>query len=293
MTLFWAKMPYQTYQLSGEDARNFLQGQITQDIRKITADTCHYGAYCNPKGRMFANLLLFADSDHIFIRLHESIAETVVKRLQMFMLRAKVRIERSPHVNVGLSAAAAKHLCEQLSLDLPAEFHTVSTDGLILCHLPNGYYEAQCTPESTVYQILKDIPQDDDHVMATFMSGGHFDVTDATIETLLPQQTSLATWGGISYTKGCYVGQEIIARNKYLGKVKNTLAVATTAPETKLAVGDSVLHDNKNVGKIIAVHVGKRQNLYQSIMAIDSLHHVCTVGEQTITFQPIQTNEST
>lgn len=287
MTLLWAKMPYQTYQLSGADARHFLQGQLTQDIDTITSDSCHYGAYCNHKGRMFANVLLFADEEHLYLRLHNSIAETVMKRLQLFVLRAKVTIQQTPHVSYGLSAETAGYLCDKMALAIPAEFHTVAADGLMLCALPNGYFEAQIIPQSAADHVVQALPEDGDAIARLAMHGGHFDVVAETSEILLPQQTPLEPWGGISYTKGCYVGQEIIARNKYLGKVKKTLAFAESSADQQINLNDNVVCDGKTVGSIIATYYGEQHNYYQAIMALDAVNKPCEMGGQTLHFHPL------
>lgn len=287
MTLFWAKMPYQIYQLSGTDAYSFIQGQITQDINCITADTCHYSAYCNHKGRMFANMLIFADDSSLYLRVHESVAEKVIKRLQMFILRADVSIEKTGYVSLGVSAKVAKSLCEKSCVTLPEDFHTAHMEETTLCALPNGYYELQCHPKTLIHDSVTALNEDSDSIMQTFMLGGHFDIVETNSESILPQQTTLETWGGINYTKGCYVGQEIIARNKYLGKLKNTLAVAITPPNNSVEIGDEVTLNDRSVGKIIAYHKGKTQNYYQSIMAIDSVGQECIICGQPITFQSV------
>lgn len=284
MTLFWATMPYQTYQLSGTEAKAFLQGQLTQDINLITDSHCHYGAYCNHKGRMYANLLLFSIAGKLHIRLHQSVAEAVIKRLQLFILRADVRLQPCKYLSRGLSPAAATELCRQFSLNLPEVFGSVQTDGLILCALPNGYYEVHCLPGSTADQAITKMTENKDALMKTFILGGHFDITEATSEAILPQQTVLESWGGISYTKGCYVGQEIIARTKYRGSVKKKQVVAQLNGNHPVAINDSVQLNDRPVGKIMTVYQGKTAGYYQAVITITHINQCCSINGQPVTF---------
>lgn len=284
MTLFWATMPYQTYQLSGTEAKTFLQGQLTQDINLITDNHCHYGAYCNHRGRMFANLLLFSVADKLHLRLHQSVAESVINRLQLFILRADVNIQKSHCLSLGLSPSAATELCRQFSLNLPEAFGTVQTSDLTLCALPNGYYEAQCLPGSTAEQAIKKMIENKEAIMKAFILGGQFDITQTTSETILPQQTVLESWGGISYTKGCYVGQEIIARIKYRGSVKKKQVVAQLEGTHPIKVNDPILFNDKPVGNIMEVYQGKTATYCQAIITLSHINQSCTVAGQPITF---------
>lgn len=286
MSLFWAEMPYKTYRLSGADARDFLQGQVTQDVKKITTGHCHYAAYCNHKGRMFANFLLSTANDEILLRMHQSVADNVIKRLSMFILRADARLEETEYLSIGLSADAAVALCQHLGLTLPEVFQTAHSEDLTLCALPNGYFEAQCLPNEPAHRFIQTLEENQDSIMTAHIAGGHFDITTDISESLLPQQTPLEAWGAISYTKGCYVGQEIIARNKYLGSVKRTMAVAQSEQPLGASLGDEILCNDKIVGKIVALYEGQ-QAAYLGMMPLEQIGQVSQVNEQNITFVAI------
>lgn len=122
--------------------------------------------------------------------------------------------------------------------------------------------------------------------MTAHIAGGHFDITAEISEDLLPQQTSLAAWGGISYTKGCYVGQEIIARNKYLGSVKRMMAVAQSKTPLGVTLGDDIVCNEKVVGKVVALYEGQ-QGAYLGLIPVEQIGQVCQVKKQSMTFAAI------
>lgn len=294
MTMTWAEMPYQFYRFSGDDSESFLQGQLTQDITHITAANCHYGAYCNHQGRMQANILLIRDEQGIILRLHEEQAAVVIKRLQMFVLRAAVTVERLPMRGIAGNQAMAEAVCQAQQLSLPQPFE-VSRNALVTVYgLPGGYYEVAVADGVTL--TLAADTMDIDAVHALRLQQGHFHVLAATYEALLPQQTPLAAWGGISYTKGCYVGQEIIARNKYLGKVNKGLAVAvfSTADTTQTAecyLLNPVQQNGKTVGKVIEFYQGKQDSVCLALLSNSSMGKACEVQGNAAVFHAISQPE--
>ncbi|MGY0400181.1 MAG: CAF17-like 4Fe-4S cluster assembly/insertion protein YgfZ [Ostreibacterium sp.] len=290
MTQFWAKMPYCSYRFSGKDVRSFLQGQLTQDINSIIDGVCHYAAYCNYKGRMYANLLLHSDGDDIIIRLHQRQAEPVIKRLSMFILRADVNIARMENFHIALNQVAAKQLVNLLDTDLPLDFHCLRRDKLTLSALPLGYYEASLSDELILTTLMKDGSENNDAIQHLRLSGGHFDIVPETSETVLPQQTTLEKWNGISYSKGCYVGQEIIARNKYRGKVNKGLAVSLMDNiDNKVNVQylDNIYIDNQAVGKVVEFYQGENQITCLALVTLTKANQTCQVGGITTMFSLI------
>lgn len=275
-------MPYQRYRVSGEDAITFLQGQLTQDIQSITADNVGYGAYCTPKGRMLANFLIGADTatNSITLQLHSAVADSVIKRLQMFILRAKVTLLPSQETVVGLNAAMAEQLCQQTHTTLPDAFQKISTETFSLVALPNGYYEA-------LFDSTPMLPAEAENfaaVNALRIRSGNFHILPPTSEAVLPQQTTLATWGGINYEKGCYVGQEIIARNKYRGTVKKGLAVATLDGDWDLPVGATIKQNGKNAGQLLETQTAQGKTVCLALIYLDMADKPCQLETTEPTF---------
>ncbi len=289
MTRIWAKMPYINYRIAGADAKTFLQGQLTQDIYSITADQCYYGAYCNPQGRMLANLLLSASGDNIILRLHQNQAETIINRLKMFILRVKVTIEPIRDYSIGLNKSAVSYFCETIGISLPKPFASVSQDDFQLLALPNKYYELRTRDMAILSLIQSEFREDFDSIETLRIGGGNFHILPEVRELVQPQQTPLEAWGGISYSKGCYVGQEIIARSKYRGKIRKGLAVATLSGKPKIAIGEKIINDDCEVGTVIEYHQGDNDSICLALMLLEDIGKPCQITDNTAKFTLINT----
>ncbi len=176
--------------VTGEDARDFLQGQLTNDIRRLTPEQAQLNGYCTPKGRMLALFLVFERDGALYLQLPRERLEPVMKRLQMFVLRSKV--ER------------------------------VSDDFWPLQNIRAG------------------LPS----------------VHDATTEAFVPQMCNLDLLGGVSFTKGCYTGQEVVARMRYLGQLKRRMYLARIGTGTCPAPGDALFSPSsrsaQGAGRVVA-----------------------------------------
>lgn len=299
LTPIKAQLPYRGFVVTGADAKKFLQGQLTQDMRELGHQKHCYAAYCTEKGRMLANFLIReVEENHYILRVDASVADSVMARLKNYVLRSKVNIEPIEDlVFYGINKAAAESIVQTALTSLPEPFHYVvlnhkGDSSATVTALPNDCYEfAGNALDASAF--LVDMPDLPDRIYAMRMQGGHFDVTAAISEQILPQQTALEKWG-ISYHKGCYVGQEIVARNKYLGQVKKGLAFARFTPKLLPAEGANdlygavVMQGDKPVGKVMNVHqsvdVDVDETLCLAMVALDALNTPLTVNGQTATF---------
>lgn len=284
MTNIWAKMPYHSYLFSGQDSKAFLQGQLTQDIDHITQNTCHYGAYCNHQGRMLANTLLSAQEEGIIVRLHQRQAQSTIERFKMFILRSKVAIDLLPDTHLALNQTMAESFCRHVGAVLPKAFTAVQDSGYHLLALPSGYFELRTTDAQLLTWIEQHGQADFAAIEQLRIAGANFHILPETNALILPQQTPLETWGGISYNKGCYVGQEIIARNKYRGTVKKGLATAhlTSAPDVALA--SPIYNDKRNVGEVIEYH----QGVCLALLLLSAENLACELNNIPTTFTLIK-----
>ncbi|CCG17963.1 putative aminomethyl transferase [Taylorella equigenitalis 14/56] len=212
--------------LSGADVRNFLQGQLTQDINRVSAGQAQFFGYCNNQGRLLATGVMWSDSvddtnidESIFMMVHKSIATLLQKRLSMFVLRAKVLIEQ-----VESSIQAVYEPESNLTNGGTPHFPLLHCDkgaGLFSVGFPS--------PNANISRklIIKLIEhkgverEDEDQKWATqdILSGLPW-ITDKTYEKFLAQSLNLDIINAISFNKGCYVGQEVIARLHYKNKPK-------------------------------------------------------------------------
>jgi folate-binding protein YgfZ len=220
---------------SGADAQAFLQGQLTCDVAALQAGRSTYGGYCTPKGRLLATFLLWATVDGYTMLLPGPLAEATRKRLTMYVLRSKVKVEDlAPDMAcVGISAAEATQQVTALGGSMPEHLHGVSEqDGVTVIHLPVRRYLAVLPREKA------GMPDGSDAWTGLDITNGIPFILPATQEEFVPQMVNLDLIGGLSYTKGCYPGQEIVARTHYLGKLKQRMyravVAAPAAPGDKL-----------------------------------------------------------
>ncbi len=123
--------------------------------------------------------------------------------------------------------------------------------------------------------------------MALRLRGGHFDIVPETSEWLMPQQTPLEAWGGINYQKGCYVGQEVIARNKYKGKVRKGLGYALLDGADDIALQAGVVINGRKVGQVVEVYRGSARTHCLALLSLESFGQLAQLGGSETQFSSI------
>ncbi len=217
--------------VQGEDARDFLQGQLTNDINDVTPVQAQLGAWCNPKGRMLALMLVFQRSDDLYLQLPRERIEPVLKRLRMFVLRSKVTLEDVSEEQpiIALGGSCISGLVEQLP---DTDFGTQQVGEIMVIRFPGEPARVQvignteAVAEFWKQAITSATPVSSDWWSLQNIHNGIPGIYDATAEAFIPQMINLDLLQGISFTKGCYTGQEVVARMKYLGQLKRRMFLA-------------------------------------------------------------------
>jgi folate-binding protein YgfZ len=226
---------------SGEEAQTFLHGQITNDLRALHADAAVFAAYLSPKGRMLANFLVMKRGADILVMLPATLRESIQKRLSMFILRSKVKARDAgaEWVRWGVNGAeAAQALQEALGYALPDGLMNMAQgEQSFVLRLGDQRFDVFVSPTAAVALWQKLATQCKpvgtlawDWLM---VQAGVPVVLPATQDYFVPQMANMEILGGVSFNKGCYPGQEIVARSQYLGKVKRRLFLAHVASEAQ------------------------------------------------------------
>ena len=234
---------------TGEDARDFLHRQLSCDVEGLAEDAGAYGAYCTPKGRVLANFLLWREPDALCLLLPRSILPGIRKRLQMYVLRSKVTIaERTGVVVFGASGPqAARAVASLLGTPPESPIHVARRGALTGLSLGAARFLVTA-PTASGPQVWDQLSRTLRPVGAACwdwleISNGLPWITDATQDQFVPQMANLELLGGVSFRKGCYPGQEIVARTQHLGRPKRRLYLAhvqaegTPAPSQSLYSG--------------------------------------------------------
>jgi folate-binding protein YgfZ len=212
---------------TGSDAQSFLHGQLTCDVAGMPPQSSTYGGYCSPKGRLLATFLLWRTADGFLMQLPTVLREPIQKRLSMFILRAKVKAQDATgaFALLGICGGKAKSELEALFGAVPQKPHTLQVSGnATLIRLPGDRFEI-VAPAAEAESLRARLaacaaPAGYDAWMRKDIQSGVVVILPATQEAFVPQMVNLDLIGAVSYTKGCYPGQEIVARTHYLGRIK-------------------------------------------------------------------------
>lgn len=253
--------------LSGEDAADFLQGQVTNDIRELTPDRCQFNGCCDPKGHLLANFWAFRRDGDIFLQLPGNMLPSLLKRLSMFVLRAKVAVTDASDdlVRIGVAGEGAEALLGSLIPEPPAGPGGVThTRGLTLVRLPGDRPRFEIIGEAPAVEKLweqlssRAAPTDSACWALLDIRAGIPTVYPATAGAFIPQMINMQLIGGVSFQKGCYCGQEIVARTQHRGTLKRRMYLAHIATDRPPAAGDELFSPSAEHGKAAGVVVDAR-----------------------------------
>jgi folate-binding protein YgfZ len=217
----------------GRDAADFLQSQLSNDVSRIDEGSHQLAAYCTPKGRVIGLFRLFRQGDTYYLRLPADTLETVLQRLRLFVLRADVTLEDASEnfVRIGISGEDASEELMNVAGGLPEETHqAVHTDSLSILRVPGiePCYEVYVDSIDAARQLwealnVRGAPVGMPAWRLLQIQAGIPDIYAATTDLFVPQMLNLQLINGLDFKKGCYPGQEIVARTQYLGKLKRRL----------------------------------------------------------------------
>jgi folate-binding protein YgfZ len=233
---------------SGEDARTFLLSQLTNDLDQVSETHSQISAYCTPKGRMLALFRIVQYGDELLLQAPASIVDAVLPRLRMYVMRAKVNLDLADDlVSVGVSGPEVESLLQPVVDKLPvAPNDTVQAGSTSVTRLdgphPRFLIIGQIETVKQLWQQLSGNTQSTGKVAWSWLdiSAGLPSVVPETTEAFVPQMVNLDVIDGVNFKKGCYPGQEIVARMQYLGKLKQRMYRAHATTETPPAQGSSV-----------------------------------------------------
>jgi folate-binding protein YgfZ len=223
---------------AGDDAASFLHSQLTNDVTHLNTEEARLAGYCSPKGRLLATFLMWRDAQQVFLQLPRALQPAIQKRLQMFVMRAKAKLsdQSDNYAVIGLAGPAALNALAEWFPVLPASPYSriENTNGTLIrvADAQNGArFQWIATPET----LIGAWPKLAQHLAAvgpqawrlSEIRAGVPQITTATQEQFVPQMINYELIGGVNFKKGCYPGQEIVARSQYLGKLKRRTMLAS------------------------------------------------------------------
>ncbi len=242
--------------VAGPDARAFLQSQLTSDLEQVSPTAAQLSGYCTPKGRLLATFLLVLHGDGYRLVLPRSVAVPLETRLRKYVLRSKVSIAADDIPLLGVCGPSAHAALSQVfpsppRLPLEAAQHREASVAL----LPGDCFLLLIDPPRAgdLWARLSRLARPAGEAAWNWrqIRAGVANVLPATQEAFLPQMLGMDTYGAVSLQKGCYPGQEIVARTHYLGNLKRHLTRAFARSATR--AGDSLLCSGDEPAGTVAI----------------------------------------
>lgn len=244
--------------VTGNDAETFLQGQFTNDVRQVTDKHSQLSALCSPKGRVIVNFRLFKRDNAYYLLLPKDSLATSLKRLQMYVLRAKAKLEDASESLYAIGIAGADStqiLIDCLGFAPPTEVDaSLTVEKITVLKVPDNqarYIVLTETPDNI--SACGEKTADESEWQLLDILAGLPQILPATSEAFVPQMLNYDILNGISFKKGCYTGQEIVARMQYLGSLKRRMYLAKIETAQLPQPGDAlyISTNEQSVGKIV------------------------------------------
>ena len=259
---------FSTVVIAGPDAVDFMQGQFTNDVSAVDDSHSELSAFCNNKGRMVANFRLFQYQQNYFFSVRADLVERCIEHLQHYVLSAQVAIQDVSEqlVHIGISGDHAETILSTYISELNSEIDSVSkNDDYIAIRIAGDKprYEIFCAADKarTLWQDAASkmtVANGDTWDYLHIRSGLPF-IDMATSQEFVPQMANMELINGVSFTKGCYTGQEIVARTHYLGKQKRRTFRIRIESQQRPVPGDLLATDTSTDSQ----YIGTIINVYQ------------------------------
>ena len=247
---------------AGQDAESFLQGQLTNDIASLDARHSQLQGFCSPKGRLICVLRVVRHRQGFLLQLPAELSTGVLNRLKRYVLRAKVNLEIADHlIGIGIAGPDSVDLLSQgigPVPDAPGGYREIGELGIyrLASRIPRFQVVGPVSDICPLWETLSGPLNPVGPVPWALLDiqAGIPQIYPETSELFVPQMINLDLIDGVSFKKGCYPGQEIVARMHYLGKLKQRMIRAQVEIDTVPRPGDRIFspdHGEQSAGTVL------------------------------------------
>jgi len=248
----------------GADSESFLQSQLSNDLSAVTDNSHQLSAYCNPKGRIIGLSRIFRSGDDYYLRLPSDTLESVLQRLRMYVLRAAVTLEDASNnfICIGVSGETAAAELAEVAGRVPEQANQAHHTGdLTVLSVPGIHprFEVYAGSLETAKKLwdalnVRAAPVGTAAWRLLEILAGIPSIYATTADLFVPQMANLQLVDGVSFKKGCYPGQEIVARMQYLGTLKRRMYLGRIETDSVPLPGDALFKSTDKaqaIGRIV------------------------------------------
>jgi len=248
-----------TLSFSGSDAKDFLQGQMTQDINSISDQSYKMTSILNPKGRIIVTGLIKEFKGNIFFIISKDLSEDCVQWLSRYILRSDVKISIEKNYIFGLNNENQKQLFKYDENQQQLNISQISMD--------HSRYILLADDEASLKNKSIESINESEWILSDIKRGLPI-LSKESSEKYIPQMINLDLLEGISFSKGCYTGQEVVARVQHRGKIKQRMFhITTESNKSEIEHQSEIMHENSKVGSLVNSIMNK--NILHSLAVIN------------------------
>ncbi|MFC1747282.1 YgfZ/GcvT domain-containing protein [Pseudomonadota bacterium] len=282
---------YGVIKIEGEDAQTFLHNQFTNDLKQgVTETQSQLSAYCSPKGRILTLFRILRQDNDYYMIMPKATLDATIKRLRMFVLMSKVTLSdiSDEAACIGYSGPESEAVLKKLLGDAPANDDELrSSNGISAIRIPGLQPRFELFgPKAQIEELQQKLRENTTLANSETwellsIQAGIPSIHAENVEAFVPQMINLQAINGLSFQKGCYPGQEIVARMQYLGKLKRRMYLLRSTEETVPQPGDAIFTTGKDSDhKAGTVVMAQRSDVGTDLLAVieiaaaenDSLH---------------------
>ena len=262
------------FSVVGVDAASFLQGQLTADVAALNPGEHLIAAHCSIKGSMVGLFRVMRVSDECFwLRVHQEIAESAFNNLKKYSIFSKVELS---------FIEEAKGYC--LSSEKLESLNSSENSTSFAAQIDAGHFEFWTTDSETQNRLSSDASTSVEAWHEINVRAGIFDLREATQEKFIPQMCNLQAIDGVSFSKGCYTGQEIVTRLQHRGILKKAMYAFTLPKGNTLSIGAPLFNADKvEVGTVVMTSTTEQTSLLAVIQQSEKEGEIFTENGEALT----------